>query len=99
MSPIASGESPAFWASTPKARPMGTYPRQMGQAARIPSLKMDALSVGAAWSVIFEITKLGSYEKRKIGVDGRFLSSCPLFLTSALPIFISIKLLYDRKAV
>jgi hypothetical protein len=62
----------------------------MGQAARRPSLKMDALSVGAAWSDIFEITKLGSYEERKIGVDGRFLSSCPLF--------ISIKLLFDRKA-
>jgi hypothetical protein len=43
-------------------------------------------------------SKLGSYEERKIGVDGRFLSSCPLFLTSALPIFISIKLRYDRKA-
>jgi hypothetical protein len=71
----------------------------MGQAVRIPSLKMDAMSVGAASSDIFEITKLGSYEERKIGVDGKFLSSCPLFLTSALPIFISIKLLYDRKGV
>jgi hypothetical protein len=99
MNPIASGEIPAFWASTPKARPMGTYPRQMGQAARMPSFRMEALSVVAAWSDIFAITKLGSYEERKIGVDRNFLSSCPLFLTSALPIFISIKLLYDRKGV
>jgi hypothetical protein len=53
---------------------------------------MDDLSVSAAWSDIFEITKLGSYEERKIG-GWKISSSCPLFLTSALPIFISIKLL------
>jgi hypothetical protein len=27
---------------------MGTYPRQMGQAARMPSFRMEALSVVAA---------------------------------------------------
>jgi len=44
---------------------------------------------------MFEITKSGSDEERKRGVDGSFLSSCPLFLTSALPIFARIKLLDD----
>ena len=48
MSPMASGERPAFWASTPKARPIGTYPRQMGHAARMPSFRTEVLSSVAA---------------------------------------------------
>jgi hypothetical protein len=38
MSPISRGLKPAFWATTPNARPMGKYPRQMGHAALAPSL-------------------------------------------------------------
>ena len=39
ISPISSGDSPAFWASTPKARPIGKYPKQMGHAAAMPREK------------------------------------------------------------
>ena len=53
MAPAANGCKPAFCARIPKARPMGIYPRQIGQAAFTPSLKAVG---GPVWSSIPLVT-------------------------------------------
>lgn len=45
MRPISKGDSPAFWANTPKAIPMGIYPKQIGHPADNPSVMVPLIDM------------------------------------------------------
>ena len=64
MSPISSGPSPVFWASTPNASPIGRYPRHIGHPAFNPGRKIEWILERSFFKTIVAIFKASIFHHK-----------------------------------